>query len=94
MMLIRPGDKLEKKTNNLILEHTLVPKHEILSESEKEALLLKYSIKAKRLPKIFSSDPIIKLIDAKIGDVIKITRESPVAGEAVYYRVVIKGELK
>lgn len=85
---------MEKKTNDLILEHELVSKHEIMQDAEKEALLQKYSVKAKKLPKVFSTDPVIKIIGAQIGDVIKITRKSPVAGEAVYYRVVIKGELK
>ena len=73
-----------------ITQHILVPKHEILSKEEKKALLEKLNISEKQLPKIFESDPVIKILNAKIGDVIKITRKSLVAGESVYYRIVIK----
>lgn len=73
-----------------ILNHILVPKHEIVSEEEKEQLLKTYKITPEQLPKIRSKDPIVKLIGAKPGDIIKITRKSPTAGKSVYYRLVIK----
>ena len=73
-----------------IMKHVLVPKHEILSKEEKKALLEKLNISEKQLPKIFESDPVIKVLNAKPGDVIKITRKSPSAGESIYYRIVIK----
>jgi len=74
-----------------ILKHILVPKHEILSEREKEELLAKFGIAVRQLPRIFSTDPIIKTIGAKIGDVVRITREEEHIGKIIYYRVVIKG---
>lgn len=74
-----------------IREHELVPKHEILNEKEKEELLKKYGITLRQLPRILISDPMVKVLNAKIGDVIKIIRKSPTAGETVYYRVVVKG---
>jgi DNA-directed RNA polymerase subunit H len=74
-----------------ITKHVLVPKHEILSQNEKEELLKKYGITLKQLPRIFLNDPAIRDLNPKLGDVVKITRKSPTAGEAVYYRVVIKG---
>ena len=73
-----------------VLKHKLVPKHEILSEEEKKKLLEKYNISEKQLPKILKKDPVVKALGAKEGDVIKITRESPVAGKVVYYRLVVK----
>lgn len=73
-----------------ILKHVLVPKHEVLSENKVQDLLEKYKITLKHLPRISSSDPVIKAIEAKPGDVIKITRRSMTAGRTVYYRVVVK----
>ena len=73
-----------------IFEHELVPKHRIMSEKEVEELLKKYGITKKELPKILITDPAVKALNAKVGDVIEITRKSPVAGTTKYYRVVIK----
>ncbi len=75
----------------IILNHELVPKHEILSEEEAQELLEKPGISKKQLPRIYVSDPVAKILGAKPGDVIKITRKSPTAGESIYYRVVVKG---
>lgn len=72
-----------------ILDNELVPKHEILSKEEEEELLKKYNTTKKHLPKILATDPIVKLIGAKKGDIIRITRKSPIAGEYYYYRVVV-----
>ncbi len=74
-----------------ISKNELVPKHSVLSEKEKEELLKKYGITLKELPRILSSDPMVKKLGAKPGDVIKIERKSPTAGKSIYYRVVIKG---
>jgi len=84
------GKKVEEEGFN-IFNHTLVPKHEILSEEEAEELLKKYKIKPYHLPKIKDTDPAVKALGAKPGDIIKIIRKSPTAGEAVYYRFVVKG---
>jgi DNA-directed RNA polymerase subunit H len=68
----------------------MVPKHEILSAKEKKEVLGLYGITKEKLPKIAISDPVIKAIEAKAGDVIRITRNSETAGKAVYYRVVVE----
>lgn len=69
--------------------HDLVPKHEILQAAEKKAMLDRYRVRADQLPKIRDTDPQVKALSAKVGDVLKIVRKSATAGEAVYYRVVV-----
>ena len=74
-----------------ILEHVLVPSHRILSEEEKGVLLRKYNVKPSQLPKILASDPAVAAIGAKPGDILEITRKSPVAGVTLAYRIVVEG---
>ncbi len=73
-----------------ILDHELVPEHDILSDKKAEKHLEKHNISKGQLPKILQTDPVIKKIKAKPGDVIKITRKSPTAGRSVVYKVVVK----
>ncbi len=70
-------------------KHILIPKHSKLSDAQKEKLLEKYNISLKELPRILKTDPAIISLGAKQGDIIKITRKSQTAGEAVFYRVVV-----
>lgn len=70
-------------------KHILIPKHSKLSESQKEKLLEKYNISLKELPRILKTDSAIISLAVKPGDVIKITRKSETASEAVFYRVVV-----
>ena len=80
---------LVKKKKFDISDHILVPKHEKLSQVKTKELLESYGITLQRLPKINVNDPALKDMDVKVGDVIKITRNSPTTGESVYYRVVV-----
>lgn len=67
----------------------MVPKHEILSKKESEEVLKKYGVTPDQLPKITGDDPVVQVIKAKRGDILKITRRSLTAGEAIYYRLVV-----
>jgi DNA-directed RNA polymerase subunit H len=73
-----------------ILNHELVPEHIILKENEIKEVLEKFNIKPENLPKILLSDPAVKAINAKEGDILKIVRKSKTAGISIYYRIVIK----
>jgi len=73
-----------------ILKHELVPEHIILNENEKKKFLEKFKIKTGNLPKIFTTDPVVKALNAKEGDVLKIIRKSETSGTSIYYRIVIK----
>ena len=84
--LINEAEKMKKKFK--IDKHILIPKHVKLGEKEKEKLLEQYNVSLKELPRILKTDPAIASLNAKPGDIIKIIRQSPTAGEAIFYRVV------
>ncbi len=73
-----------------VLNHEIVPLHEILPEDEVAPLLETYDIVKEQLPKIKSSDPAVKVVGAKPGQVVRITRASPTAGRFTAYRLVVE----
>jgi DNA-directed RNA polymerase subunit H len=73
-----------------IREHVLVPTHEILDAEEVVELLKTYKMDKEQLPKIKSTDPVIKEIKSEVGDVIRIRRTSRTAGKSISYRLVIE----
>jgi DNA-directed RNA polymerase subunit H (RpoH/RPB5) len=73
-----------------IFKHRLIPKHEILSEQEKKEILEKYHAEPYQFPWIKTNDPIVIILGARPGDIVKITRESKTAGSYISYRYVIK----
>lgn len=74
-----------------ISKHALVPKHEVLRDQDEiKKIMEEYSLKNKhQLPVILKSDPMAKYLGMKSGDIVKITRSSPTAGEYVVYRVCV-----
>jgi DNA-directed RNA polymerase subunit H len=72
-----------------ILEHELVPRHEVVPPQEALELLRKLGIEPWQLPWISADDPVVKAIGAKPGDIIRIIRKSPTAGEFIAYRYVV-----
>jgi len=73
-----------------VLKHTMVPDHQIMSEEEAKTLLSTYHITLEQLPKIYHDDPAVKAVEGVPGNVIRIIRESPTAGRAESYRLVIR----
>lgn len=76
--------KISKVYNN----HILVPKHEKISEKQKQELLKEHSCKESDLPKIKITDVAISEMSPKAGDVFKIIRKNE--GSSVFYRVVVE----
>jgi DNA-directed RNA polymerase subunit H (RpoH/RPB5) len=85
---------VNKKVVFDIMNHDLVPLHEIISEKEKNELLSKYKIEPNQLPKILDTDPVCISIGAKPGQILKIIRKSHTAGESVSYRFVVESSEK
>ncbi len=73
-----------------IFQHKLVPKQEILTEEERTELLSKFRVQPYQLPQISSVDPTVKAIGARPGDVLRVIRKSPTAGEHVAFRYVVE----
>lgn len=73
-----------------VIDHALVPKHELLEPKVKQILKPQLYIKnMNNLPTLLHTDPISKYYGMKIGDLCKITRHNPNAGEVPYYRLVV-----
>ena len=72
-----------------LFEHELVPPHVIAEETEIELVLNHYGINKTHLPRIQTRDPAARVLGARPGQVIRIERESPTAGVAFYYRLVV-----
>jgi DNA-directed RNA polymerase subunit H len=85
-----PKKSLRELSEIDITKHYLVPKHVILSEEEKKELLEKYKVSLSDLPKIKISDPALRNLNVKPGDIVKIIRNNPWIGEEIYYRVAVE----
>ncbi|KAI9754783.1 MAG: DNA-directed RNA polymerases II 24 kDa polypeptide (RNA polymerase II subunit 5) [Lichina confinis] len=72
-----------------ITQHELVPKHILLSQAEKEALLHRYRLRESQLPRIQATDPVARYLALRRSQVVKIIRRSETAGRYASYRVVL-----
>ena len=81
----------EKERSYNIFDHQIVPKQELLSKKEAEDLMKEFHIRPHQLPYIITSDPVAITLGAKMGDIVRIARKSPTAGEVVVYRYVVDG---
>jgi DNA-directed RNA polymerase subunit H len=68
----------------------LIPEHSVLSGSEASRVMKRFNIPIEKFPKMLESDPQAKLLGAKPGDLIAISRKDP-TGRYTYYRVVVRG---
>lgn len=73
-----------------VSDHEAVPEHRKMDEEEVEELLERFDAEKEDLPKIKDNDAALKNMEIEIGDVVEITRDSPTAGEAKYYRRVVE----
>lgn len=79
--------------------HHMVPRHEVLSESESLKVLADLGTPVERLPKIMANDPGLKTDTAYVaardarenlnGRLVRIRRPSETAGEAIAYRLIV-----
>jgi DNA-directed RNA polymerases I, II, and III subunit RPABC1 len=70
-----------------LMDHALVPRHELLSPAEKKALLQKLGAKASHMPRIKESDAVVRFMHFPPGSVVRIHRSIGSCQET-YYRLV------
>jgi len=71
-----------------ILEHSLVPPHRVLMDSEVETIMKRYNIMTKsQMPNISRFDPVARVIGLRPGQVCEILRPSKTSIISNYYRV-------
>ncbi|XP_022766600.1 DNA-directed RNA polymerase V subunit 5A-like [Durio zibethinus] len=71
-----------------ITKHVLKPKHQVLTEEEKQRLLQKYSIEEKQLPRLLKKDAIARYYGFERGKVVKVTYGGEIIESHVTYRCV------
>jgi len=70
-----------------IMDHEIVPEHNIISSNEKENLLERFNIATyNQLPLILKTDPVAMFLGMRRGDVCRITSPSETSGEYISYR--------
>ena len=87
-----PAGKAESRMAMFkVTDHEMVPKHEVLTPTERKEVLETLGVEKEKLPQMKETDPVAKETGMKPGDVVRITRKSPTAGQTIYYRHVVKG---
>jgi DNA-directed RNA polymerase subunit H len=75
------------------ITHVNVPVHKLATDQEVKALLDSLNCTIEQIPVIYSTDPAIATLNARIGDVVKIERVSPITEKpSPYYRLVVEAE--
>lgn len=70
-----------------LIDHDLVPKHEILNETDKKVFA--FEIENEQLNKVYVSDPVARYYRAQVGDVFRITRPSDMGCPSIAYSQVV-----
>lgn len=71
-------------------KHECVPKHERLSDAEAKKLMEDLRLKHRlQLPAIYRKDPQAVWLGLRAGDIVRITRKTPTAGQTYYYRCCV-----
>ena len=73
-----------------ILNHVLVPNHDVMKENEVKDIMIKYNIIDKgQFPDISRFDPVSRAIGLRPGQVCHILRPSKTAIKSDYYRICV-----
>ena len=68
-------------------KHTMVPKHRILNEEEKQKIIAKYNILDDNIPPISRFDPVAQVIGLRPRQYCEIVRPSKTSITSLFYRI-------
>lgn len=72
-----------------VVEHALVPPHRILTTTERKEFLQRPGYKLSALPRIKSTDPVVRFMNFPLGSIVQISRSIGTSDGEVYYRAVV-----
>ena len=72
-----------------VTKHELVPKHRIMTPTEKQGFFHNKKMREGDLPQISLFDPVVRYLRGRKGDLVEIERKSETTGISYYYRVVV-----
>tara|TARA_Y100000816_G_scaffold169148_2_gene121392 strand:+ start:883 stop:1503 length:621 start_codon:yes stop_codon:yes gene_type:complete len=70
-----------------ILNHSMVPKHNILDSKEKDLVIKEFNIQDDNIPNISRFDPVAQVIGIRPGEYCEIIRPSKTSITSKYYRI-------
>ncbi len=79
-----------KEVQYNVTKHHMVPKHEVIKNDKHAEILQTYGLQSKtQLPLLLTSDPVVRFIGGREGDIIKVTRMPQHVGEHILYRYCV-----
>lgn len=84
---------LEKELMFNLVDSIYVPKHQVLSQEESDAVIKEYNVTKRQLPRILTVDPVARYYNMQTGQICRITRPSETSGLSNYYRIVVNMEI-
>jgi DNA-directed RNA polymerase subunit H (RpoH/RPB5) len=85
---------MEEELMRNLVDHVLVPKHEMLTDDEVIDFYDKFNCKKKNMPKIQSTEPVARYYAMQPGNICRVIRPSEKSGFTTTYRLVVKGAQK
>ena len=79
----------EKELSFNITKHIYVPKHTLLTSSQKKTVISTFKTPANHFPMMLHSDPVCRYFGCTPGSMFKIERPSETCGMYTLYRVVV-----
>ena len=72
-----------------IINHSMVPQHEGLTDEEAQLILQELGVKTTQLPRLKSSDPVCRFYNFAVGTVVRIQRRNGLQQASLFYRLVV-----